>query len=121
MRRRYIQDVRRLVQNETFFASADQLSNRFSMLKKLLLGCLVAFLWLQYGLWFGQSGYFAQQRLADVLQQQSARVAVLKQRNKLLTAEVHAVKQGEGVVEARARRDLGLIKPGEVFYLVPDS
>ena len=89
---------------------------------KWLLGiAAVVLLWLQYGLWFGQSGHFAQQRMLTQLHQQEQRVAVLEQRNRILTAEVVALKQDRSVLEARARRDLGMVKRGEVFYLVPQT
>ena len=84
------------------------------------LGVLVL-LWLQYGLWFGPSGHFAQQRMQDQLDQQQQKVVLLRERNKILMAEVVALKEDHSVLEARARRDLGLVKPGEVFYLIPES
>lgn len=89
---------------------------------KLLLGiCAVIVLWLQYSIWFGPSGYFAQQRLQQQLDQQLSKVVVLNQRNRILTAEVRALKEDNSVLEARARRDLGLVKSGEVFYLIPET
>ena len=77
--------------------------------------------WLQYALWFGQSGHFAQLRLQAQLDLQEQRVATLAQRNRLLTAEVRALQQDPGALEARARHDLGMVRRGEVFYLVPDT
>ena len=74
---------------------------------------------LQYSIWFGQSGHFAQLRMQADLTQHQERAAVLKQRNRILTAEVLALKEDRGVLEARARRDLGMVKRGEVFYLIP--
>ena len=37
-----------------------------------------------------------------------------------LSAEVQDLKSGKGAIEERARSELGLIKPGEVFYQVVD-
>ena len=54
------------------------------------------------------------------VEQQRKRTAVLEQRNRILTAEVLALKEGLDAVEARARSDLGMIKRGETFYLVPE-
>ncbi len=90
-------------------------------MKKWLLLAGAVLLWLQYGIWFGPSGYFARASLQQQLDQQLERVAVLRQRNRLLTGEVVRLKQDRSVLEAKARRDLGLIKTGEVFYLVPDA
>jgi len=96
-------------------------SRRNSTVKILAGLCAVIVLWLQYSMWFGSSGHFAQQRLQQQLDQQLSKVVVLKQRNRILTAEVMALKEDNSVLEARARRDLGLVKSGEVFYLIPES
>ena len=90
-------------------------------MKWLIAAAVTVLLWLQYGLWFGQSGHFAQERMRTALHQQQQRVAVLQQRNRILTAEVVALKKDRSVLEARARRDLGMVKRGEVFYLVPEN
>ncbi len=74
---------------------------------------------LQYTVWFGQSGFFAQKRLPAQLEEQKQRVSLMEERNFMLTAEVMALKTDERALEARAREDLGLIREGEVFYLVP--
>jgi cell division protein FtsB len=89
-------------------------------MKKLVAISLLILFWLQYGLWFGQSGHFAQQRMSAQLLQSEQRVAVLRQRNSILTGEVVALKSDRSVFEARARRDLGMVKHGEVFYLIPN-
>lgn len=80
--------------------------------------------WLQYSLWFGQSGHFAQARLTAQVEAQRERVALLTQRNRILTGEVMALKRTDSalaLVEARARRDLGMVKQGEVFYLIDEQ
>lgn len=89
-------------------------------MKKLVAVALIVLLWLQYGLWFGQSGHFAQMRMRTDMSQHEERVALLEQRNRILTAEVMGLKGDRSVLEARARRDLGMVKDGEVFYLIPD-
>ena len=76
---------------------------------------------LQYKAWFSDVGYFAAERLSGVVEEQKRRGAVLARRNDILTAEVLALKSGVGALEARARNDLGMIKEGETFYLVPDD
>ncbi|MEM9622708.1 MAG: septum formation initiator family protein [Pseudomonadota bacterium] len=90
-------------------------------MKALVIVCVVLLVWLQYTLWLGSSGHFAQQRLQQQLDQQLSKTVVLSQRNKILTAEVMALKQDNSVLEARARRDLGLVKSGEIFYLIPND
>lgn len=41
-----------------------------------------------------------------------------KIRNAALDAEVRDLKQGTEAIEERARNDLGMVKPGELFYQV---
>jgi len=89
---------------------------------KVLSGiAVVLFVWLQFSLWFGQSGHFARERLHDQLQSQQAKVGKLRHKNKILTAQVIALKADPSGLEARARHDLGMVKQGEVFYLIPDT
>jgi cell division protein FtsB len=38
-----------------------------------------------------------------------------------MTAEVLALRANPAAFEARARSELGLVKEGEIFYLVPDA
>ena len=47
--------------------------------------------------------------------------AKLRQRNDALAADVRDLKHGDQAVEARARTELGLIKPGEIFYQVVEQ
>lgn len=77
--------------------------------------------WLQHGLWFGESGYFAKLRLQEQVDQRMARVAVLARRNEVLEAQVRALKADGLLVESKARSALGLVKPGETFYLIPEG
>jgi cell division protein FtsB len=82
----------------------------------LLLGLLAAGL-----LWELQHGEGGRRELAEVqarVQAQQAENARLLQRNAALAADVAELKSGEAAVEDRARAELGMIKPGEVFYRV---
>lgn len=76
---------------------------------------------LQYKVWFSDVGYLANTAMRDEVAQQRQRTDVLRQRNRILTAEVLALQRGLDAVEASARANLGMIKQGETFYLVnPD-
>ena len=89
---------------------------------RILIGITVVLLaGLQYKIWFGDVGYGAAEKLRMKVEQQHKRTAVLERRNRVLTAEVLALKEGLDAVEARARSDLGMIKRGETFYLVPEA
>ena len=76
---------------------------------------------LQYRAWFSDDGYFAAQALNERLEQQQRRAELQRQRNRLLAAEVLALKKGHAAVEARARADLGMIREGETFYIVAED
>jgi cell division protein FtsB len=84
----------------------------------LLVSMLALLAWLQYRLWFGNSGQHDVQALQAQVSQQARDNVRLKQRNDALAAEVEDLKSGEAAVEERARSELGMIKPGETFYRV---
>jgi cell division protein FtsB len=76
---------------------------------------------LQYPLWFGKGGWL---RVWDMDQQLEAQQDVnqkLELRNAGLDAEVRDLKNGYEAIEERARYELGLVKPGEVFVQVPQK
>ena len=85
------------------------------------IASLVALAFLLYRFWFGESGWFALQALEADADAQDARAAALAERNQALAREVRALKAGPEAVEGRARRDLGMVKRGETFYLVVDA
>lgn len=88
------------------------------MLKWLALVLIALLIALQVKLWTGDGGMRDLHAIrARVAEQQAANVK-LKQRNDALQADVDDLKHGQDAVEARARSQLGLIKPGEVFYQV---
>lgn len=89
---------------------------------RVILGIMLALtLLLQYKAWFGDVGMMEAARLREQVAEQRGRAELLAQRNRLLTAEVLALKEGLAAVEARARRDLGMVREGETFYLVSDA
>jgi len=84
-----------------------------------LLGALI--LLIQYPLWLGKGGWL---RVAEVDRQvwaQRDKNGQLEARNMALEAEVRDLKQGLEAIEERARYELGMIKPGEVFFQVVEE
>lgn len=75
---------------------------------------------LLHRFWFGESGWFAARELAAKVDAEERLIARYDERNRVLMAEVQALKNGFDAVEARARTDLGMIAEGETFYLVVD-
>ncbi len=76
---------------------------------------------LQYRLWFAQGSLAEQHRLELQLQQQTEINRKLRERNAVVEREVMELKSGTSGIEQRAREQLGLIRKGEIFYLVVDK
>ena len=76
--------------------------------------------WLQYRLWWGDGGLGEARALQDRVAAQRQENVRLQQRNDALAAEVEDLKSGEAAIEDRARSELGMVRPGEVFYRVVD-
>ena len=87
----------------------------YRLLALLLLVVLIA---LQVKLWSGAGSWTDEQELKQKVEEQRAENVRLKERNAALSAEVADLKSGEVAVEERARAELGMVKPGEVFYRV---
>ena len=80
-----------------------------------LIGLLVL---LQYPLWVGSAGAINVWQLdAQIGEQQRINQSLL-QRNRALEADVLNLKSGIDAIEERARLELGMIKPGEMFFQV---
>ncbi|KAA8731409.1 cell division protein FtsB [Acinetobacter qingfengensis] len=70
---------------------------------------------LQYAYWFGEGGYYQHKQLLQDIGNQSEVNQELRERNRVLAAEVFDLKNGVEAIEEHARLDLGLIKPHETF------
>lgn len=87
------------------------------MRRTILWGLLLMALFLQYRAWMGEGGYADKLRLQAQVSAQAAEVEKLRARNAALQAEVDDLKSGVAAVEGRARSELGMILPGETFFL----
>jgi cell division protein FtsB len=83
----------------------------------ILLALLVV---LQYPLWLGKGGWLRAWEVERQLQAQKEENRRLEQRNAGLEAEVRDLKAGYEAIEERARFELGLTRPDEVFVQIPD-
>ncbi len=88
------------------------------MIRAVVIVLVVLLVILQYSLWFGDGGWHDMRWLAGKVATQRIENQTLEQRNRALAAEVEDLKQGNQAIEGRARAELGLIKPDEVFYQV---
>ena len=83
---------------------------------KVLLGlAIILIAGFQCLYWFGEGGYRDHQELTQKIQQQTELNEELKERNRVLAAEVYDLKNGVEAIEEHARLDLGLVKPHETF------
>jgi len=76
---------------------------------------------LQYPLWLGKGGWLRVWDMDRQLTEQREVNQKLEARNAGLDAEVRDLKTGFDAIEERARFELGLVKPGEVFVQVPQK
>ena len=83
--------------------------------KLVLLLAVVLIAGLQYQFWLGEGGYLPPQALNQHITQQADVNDELKERNRILAAEVYDLKNGAEAIEEHARLDLGLVKPNETF------
>lgn len=69
-------------------------------------------------LWFSKGGVPRVMELSGKLAEQKAVNDAAKQRNAQLLAEVSDLKEGLEMVEEKARFDLGMVKPDEIFVQI---
>ncbi|MBL4773379.1 MAG: cell division protein FtsB [Alcanivoracaceae bacterium] len=81
----------------------------------ILLFLLVIMLWAH---WFGDGGANDLKEKQMLYEQQLIKNKELLKRNEQLKAEVQDLKQGLEAIEERARSEMGMIKPGEIFIQV---
>ncbi|WP_243040949.1 cell division protein FtsB [Dyella sedimenti] len=91
------------------------------MLRWVALVLVLLLIALQVKLWGGNGGVHEVETLRAAVKKQGEDNDKLQQRNQALGADVDDLKHGEQAVEARARAELGLIKPGETFYQVVEK
>jgi cell division protein FtsB len=81
----------------------------------LLVGMLVV---IHGQMWFGRGSVTQVQELRnDVASQQQAN-ALARQQNEQLANEVRDLREGLEMVEEKARSELGMVKPNEIFVQI---
>jgi cell division protein FtsB len=80
---------------------------------------LVALLLVVQGqLWFGRGSVGEVQQMQRKLQEQKARNALAQQANERLSAEVRDLQEGLEMIEEKARSELGMVKPNEIYVQI---
>ncbi len=87
-------------------------------MRPLILLLLVLVGVLQYRLWFGEGSLAEVHGLKREIATQETELEHLRTRNRELQAEVDDLRTGLDALEERARGELGMIKPGEIFLQV---
>ena len=73
---------------------------------------------LQYRIWFGEGSYQKIESLNIKISEQLEINKKLEAQNKLLKKEILALRKNPALLEEKAREQLGLIKPNEIFYRI---
>jgi cell division protein FtsB len=81
-----------------------------------ILGALI--LLVQIPLWVGKGGWLRAWQIEESLAKQKSKNSELAARNAALAAEVRDLKAGTEAIEERARQELGMVKPDEVFFQI---
>jgi cell division protein FtsB len=87
--------------------------NRF--IPALLIGLLVLF---QAQLWWGRGSLPSVQDMQQRLDEQLTSNTKVQAANDQLAAEVSDLKEGLEMVEEKARSELGMVKPNEIFVQI---
>lgn len=89
--------------------------------RRIVYGLAALLVLLQWPLWFGQGGAWTVWQLSRQIVAQKAENTRLRERNRVLAAEVIDLKSGLAAIEERARIELGMVKEGETFFHVIDE
>jgi len=89
------------------------------MSKRLVPAFLVALLLIVHAqLWFGRGSVGSVAQMQQKLEAQKASNAQAQQANERLASELRDLKEGLDMVEEKARMDLGMVKPNEIFVQI---
>ena len=90
-------------------------------MRKLGIVLALLLLLIQYPLWLGKGGWLRVWELDRQLHAEQGVKARLAARNGALQAEVDDLRAGKQALEERARYELGMVKPGEIFVQVNEA
>jgi len=87
--------------------------------KRLIPAILIALLLIVHAqLWFGRGSVGNVSEMQQKLDARKAANAQSQQANERLAAEVRDLREGLEMVEERARMELGMVKPNEIFVQI---
>jgi cell division protein FtsB len=86
------------------------------MANRVVPALLIALLLILHGqLWFGRGSIPNVNRMTQELEVQQKKNGLAQLANNRLEAEVRDLKEGLEMVEERARLELGMVKPNEIY------
>lgn len=89
------------------------------MATRLVPALLIALLAVVHAqLWFGRGSVGNVAELQRKLEQQKSRNGEARQANERLASEVRDLKEGLDMVEEKARGELGMVKPNEIYVQI---
>jgi len=71
-----------------------------------------------YQLWFDETSILANISMKEQIEDQVEINSEIEARNQVLAEEVIALKSGLNIIEAKARKELGMIKKDETYFLI---
>ncbi|MDQ1237403.1 MAG: septum formation initiator family protein [Wigglesworthia glossinidia] len=86
--------------------------------KKIQCVFFCILLYLQIALWFGKNNIIHLIEIKKEIQLQSKKNLQKKLRNQELIIEINYLKNQTDAIEERARNELNMIKPNEVYYRI---
>ena len=106
-------DVRRILKITPSEAAAYLRQNARQILGLALLALLVHDI-------FGAHGFVAMRRTQKEIDQIRDQIGKLNAENKSLAGQVNSLKSDPKAIERIAREDMGLARPGEMIFKLPD-
>ncbi|MBX3654397.1 MAG: septum formation initiator family protein [Ramlibacter sp.] len=89
------------------------------MANRVVPAILIALLAIVHAqLWFGRGSLGNVAQMQARLAEQKARNEQLRQSNERVSAEVRDLKDGLEMVEEKARSELGMVKPNEIYVQI---
>ncbi len=70
---------------------------------------------------FGAHGFIAMRKTQKEIEQIREQIGKLNNENKSLSGQVNSLKTDPRAIERIAREEMGLARPGEIIYKLPDS
>jgi cell division protein FtsB len=90
-----------------------------TILRPIHMILIALLLVLQAQLWFGRGSLPDVMRLRQQLKEQKQHNQAAQLANERLGAELNDLKDGLEMVEERARAEIGMVKPNEIFVQIP--